>query len=555
MSKFTFPPEALSQHLAIVGKTGSGKTYAAKGLVESLLQLQRRVCILDPTGAWYGLRSSADGKRAGFPVAVFGGSHGDVPISEHSGGTLAKILAEKNLPAIVDLSEMLIGQRHRFVTDFAEAIYRENRSPLHLIIDEADEFIPQNPLPETKRMLHHIDRIIRRGRIRGFRVMMITQRPAVIHKNALTQANTLVTLRLTAPQDRKAIQAWIEGNGDAATGKRVLDSLARLQRGEGWVWSPELDVLQQLTFPKIATFDSSRTPDDDDVIQEPTQLAAVDIGEIRASFDQVEKEAKTLVELKAENQRLLGELASAQRELERLRKSTAVKHVSQPESAVHKTVNKTDPAEHEALEKIAKIVGKVLGVAVGAVPVAPAVIARAPAQAAAAPPMRAHAQPRAGLSGPQQRILDALAWWVAIGVHDPDRVQLAAVADYSPSSSSFTNPLGSLRTLGLIEYRTPGTVSLSADGEAKANRPAAKPTVTELHQRVMGILDGPKRRILQVVIESYPAALARADLAAAANYSESSSSFTNPLGSLRSLGLIDYPIKGMVAATPLLFPK
>jgi DNA helicase HerA-like ATPase len=111
---------------------------------------------------------------------------------------------------------MLIGQRHRFVTEFAEALYRDNRAPLHLVIDEADEFAPQNPLPETKRMLHHVDRIVRRGRVRGFRVMLITQRPAVLHKNVLTQANALIAMRLTAPQDRKAMQAWVEGKATPA---------------------------------------------------------------------------------------------------------------------------------------------------------------------------------------------------------------------------------------------------------------------------------------------------------------------------------------------------
>jgi DNA helicase HerA-like ATPase len=198
MTAQTFPSEMLGQHLAIVGKAGSGKTYAAKGLVEGLLRDKRRVCILDPTGVWWGLRSSADGDAPGFPVAVFGGAHADVPIGEQSGAVLAGLLASQNLPAIVDLSEMLIGQRHRFVTDFAESLYRDNRTPLHLVIDEADEFCPQNPMPETKRMLHHVDRIVRRGRVRGFRVMLITQRPAVLHKNVLTQANTLIAMRLTA---------------------------------------------------------------------------------------------------------------------------------------------------------------------------------------------------------------------------------------------------------------------------------------------------------------------------------------------------------------------
>lgn len=43
----------VERHLAVFGKTGSGKTYAAKGIVERLLQCCRRVCIVDPTGVWW----------------------------------------------------------------------------------------------------------------------------------------------------------------------------------------------------------------------------------------------------------------------------------------------------------------------------------------------------------------------------------------------------------------------------------------------------------------------------------------------------------------------
>lgn len=43
MTRTGFPTDALTQHVAIVGKTGAGKTYAAKGLVEQLLDAQRRV--------------------------------------------------------------------------------------------------------------------------------------------------------------------------------------------------------------------------------------------------------------------------------------------------------------------------------------------------------------------------------------------------------------------------------------------------------------------------------------------------------------------------------
>jgi DNA segregation ATPase FtsK/SpoIIIE-like protein len=281
------------QHMAIVGRTGSGKTYAAKGaIVEPLLTLNRRVCIIDPTGVWWGLRSSADGKSAGFPIAVFGGPHADVPIVAGSAAALAELIAKHNVPAVIDLSEFLIGDRHAFMEEFAAVLYRDNRTPLHLVIDEADEFAPQNPLPETRRMLHRIDQIVRRGRVRGFRVMLITQRPAVLHKNVLTQANTLVAMRLTAPQDRKAIEDWIKGQADAVQGREVLNTLAKLQRGEGWVWAPEQDVLVREQFPRIQTFDSGRTPEDGQEIEQPTRLADVDLDAIRGSLEEAQREAE-----------------------------------------------------------------------------------------------------------------------------------------------------------------------------------------------------------------------------------------------------------------------
>src|SRR5580765_6542458 len=116
--KYPVPAEALKDAVAIVGRIGSGKTYAAKGAVETLLADGARVCIVDPTGVWWGLRSSADGRKPAFPVVVFGGDHGDVPIGEESGAALAALIAEKNLPAIIDLAEFTIGARTRFATRF-----------------------------------------------------------------------------------------------------------------------------------------------------------------------------------------------------------------------------------------------------------------------------------------------------------------------------------------------------------------------------------------------------------------------------------------------------
>lgn len=69
----------LDRPSAIVGTTGAGKTFAAKGAVEHLLAAGSRVIIIDPTGVWYGLRAGRDGSvSGGFPVLIFGGENADI---------------------------------------------------------------------------------------------------------------------------------------------------------------------------------------------------------------------------------------------------------------------------------------------------------------------------------------------------------------------------------------------------------------------------------------------------------------------------------------------
>jgi len=89
--KSLFPRSALDHHIAFVGKTGSGKTGSAKsGTVEPALAAGERVCVIDPTGAWWGLRLGIDGNSKGLPIYVFGGDHGDFPLL----GTQGEMIAE-----------------------------------------------------------------------------------------------------------------------------------------------------------------------------------------------------------------------------------------------------------------------------------------------------------------------------------------------------------------------------------------------------------------------------------------------------------------------------
>jgi hypothetical protein len=291
--KHPIPVEALDEDIAILGRKGGGKSYTAKGIVERLLDMGRRVLVLDPLGVWAGLRTSADGEHAGYPVAIFGGLHGDLPLDVAAAEPLARIIATENLPAVIDLSELSKSAQQAFLLKFLHELRRANHEALTVVLEEADVFAPQNPQGDDSKALHgEIDWIARRGRFKGFRLLTITQRPARLSKDVLTQANMVIMHRLPAPQDRDAAKAWVDGNGDRDQAKIVFDTLAGLKVGEAWVLAQEPPMLERAVFPRINTLDTSATPRAGETRIEPKTLAQVDVSAIRSALQVVQVDAR-----------------------------------------------------------------------------------------------------------------------------------------------------------------------------------------------------------------------------------------------------------------------
>jgi uncharacterized protein len=64
------------------------------------------------------------------------------------------------------------------------------------------------------------------------------------------------------------------------------------------------------------------------------------------------------------------------------------------------------------------------------------------------------------MSGPHQRILYSLATWTS-WQHQPSNSQVAWLAGYSPSSSSYANLRSALKSKGLLEYPPPDVLPLA----------------------------------------------------------------------------------------------
>lgn len=284
---FYLPETIITETIAVLGIRGSGKTTTAKDIVEEALKRKRQVAIIDPTDAWWGLKS-------GFEIVVFGGAHGDLPLDEASGKLIADFVVDYGVSVILSLRHLRKAAQKRLITAFNEQLYfrkgeASKRTPVLVVIDECDAFIPQKVMGEDAKSVGAVEDLVRRGRNAGIGVVLISQRAASINKDVLTQITVLVSHKHTSPQDRKALEEWIRGHDSEDRARVFLDSLASLPVGTAWVWAPDLDLFEKVAIRKSETFDSSATPKLGEKVSRPKILKPVDLAQLKEQM----KEAVT----------------------------------------------------------------------------------------------------------------------------------------------------------------------------------------------------------------------------------------------------------------------
>lgn len=258
------PKKILDQHVVLLGKTRAGKSSTMRVLVEQLLEDGQPVCIIDPKGDWWGLKLSASGKSAGYPIVIFGGKHADVQINARAGAQIAELIATGNRPCLIDLKGWTVTDRTQFWIDFASTLFSKTEGKRWLAIDEVHNFAPKGKVldPSAGKALHWANRLGSEGLGLGLHLIFASQRPQKVHNDLLTSAETLIAKRVIHKADRDAVGDWIDGCGDPAMGKDVMAGLAALDRSEGWVWSPEIGFGPKLIkFPMFTTYDSFKAQD------------------------------------------------------------------------------------------------------------------------------------------------------------------------------------------------------------------------------------------------------------------------------------------------------
>ena len=286
-SDLSLPINAVTQKFAFLGRTGNGKTYAVLKLIELLLDVGAQVVVFDPAGVYHGLRLKKDGKTPGYPIPVFGGLRGDLGLDSSAGTIVADLIADRKMSAILDVSQMTDSDLNRFSTDFATQMFRRQKSepsPIQIVLEECEEFVPQNFMKGEEMKLHAFRRFAKQGRNFGIGLTLVSQRPQDVNKKVLNQTECMFVFQMNGPQERKAIEDWVYDKGIDIDVGAVLP---KLEVGHPMVWSPQwLKVSKVVSILGRSTFDASKTPEFGKVIRGGS-LPPINLDEIRQSLESV----------------------------------------------------------------------------------------------------------------------------------------------------------------------------------------------------------------------------------------------------------------------------
>jgi uncharacterized protein len=545
------PAAALAQHVAVLGKTGSGKTTTAKLAVEQVVAAGARVCVLDPIKSdWWGMTSSADGRHDGLPFHILGGPRGHVPLHDAAGKAVAEVVAAGSLPlSIIDMADFRPGGQAKFFVDFAAALLRRMRGVLYLVMEEAHLFAPKerSGIGEENMAIHWSKMLATAGRSKGVRLIVLTQRTQSLHNALLGSCDSMIAHRMTAPADQEPVLKWLAANTDKATAARVAGSLSSLKTGEGWLCSGEAQVFERRQFPRIKTYDNTRTPTAEDG-EHHVKTAPVDADQLKVIIgDGVrESEANDPRELRkrvAELERQLRERPAATVEVERVVEVPVLRNgqldrtekiAARLESFGDKLSTEGDRYRSEAAE-LRRLIGPaaqpraVLSIPKSTPRSEKQGVPTTPRPAASIPSLTADMPPPGKCERSVLRVLAQHPDGCAAG-------KLALLAGYR-FSGGFRNSLSNLRTAGLIAGGNHEVMRATDAGLATGPYeplPAGAELVDYwLRHPSLGKCE---RAVLGELVR-HPAGLTAEELCEATGY-EFSGGFRNSLSVLRTAGLV-----------------
>ncbi|QSG14586.1 helicase HerA domain-containing protein [Halapricum desulfuricans] len=297
--------ELLTGRGFVTGKSGSGKSNTASVVAENLLDAGFGLLIVDIDGEYYGLKEEYEILHVGADEEC------DIQVTTEHAEKIANLALEQNVPIILDISSFLDDEEaEALLTEVSKHLFakaKKLKQPFLLLVEEVHEWIPENgSVGEVGKMLIKIGK---RGRKHGLGMVGISQRPADVKKDYITQCDWLVWHRLTWNNDTKVVRRVLDGE--------YADAVEDLGDGEAFLMTDWSESIRRVQFHRKQTFDAGATPGLDDFERPELKSVSDDlVSELQAISEQERQRENAIAELREEIEKKNSRIAELETELQ-----------------------------------------------------------------------------------------------------------------------------------------------------------------------------------------------------------------------------------------------
>jgi len=551
-------PTLVDTRLLIQANSGGGKSWLLRLIAE---RAGIQSIVLDNEGEFASLREAVD--------VLLVGAGGELPANPRHAALLARRLLEYKVSAVIDLYELKLAERRRFVKLFLESLIHLPRDlwrPTLVILDEAHIYCPERGAGEAESTEAVIS-LMSQGRKRGFAGIIATQRLSKLHKDAAAEANNVIIGR-----------TWLDADQVRAGDALGLSKADRLKlrdvgQGEFYAFGPALGQPGVVHFRSDDVRTTHPRPGERHLLTAPAPSRA--IRGVLGKFADLPQEAEDEIHGLDEARRRIAEL---ERQIKSVRNAHVTPAVDQ--AAIERAATAAIERERTSWQrKLMRAQSRLRQITDGLATIGQsldnvkALLEEVDGACLTRPVMNetagtsvnhrtqhvakpAHDRVPSSeeldgafkLASGERRILTALAQYP----EGRSKIQVAVLTGYAAAGGGFNNYLGALRSRGLIQGDG-DSLTITEAGFRTLGSWEPLPTGSELVNYWRNRLGKAERSILDTLSQAYPAGLNKEEVAARAGYEASGGGFNNALGRLRTLELVQG--RGELRASDNLFER
>ena len=304
----------------ITGKSGSGKSNTGGVIAEEILDNSYPLLIIDTEGEYYGLKEEYELLHVGADEEC------DLQVSAEHAEKIADLCLNQNVPVILDVSGYIDEEeRNKLVYKVSKHLFAKEKKlkkPFMIMLEESHEFIPQSgSVGEDGEVSEMLIRIGKRGRKRGLGITAMSQRPASVDKDFITQCDYRIWHKLDYPSDLSVVKDVL--------GPTYQEPIKGLDIGHAFLEADFIDLEEvfgtdegekaaKVNFRRKETFDAGATPDLEDFEKPELKSVSEDlVEELQTISEKKKKREDELERLKEQKEELEEKLEEKDEELER----------------------------------------------------------------------------------------------------------------------------------------------------------------------------------------------------------------------------------------------